>query len=338
MRPNVLSLFAVAAAMPLLAGCGGTGISDPPSPKPRVRVERIFAPTLAANERAARRDAAALVKAARLPAGAVPVAREPSGDNGYLKPAQAIEADSAHALSHGWWIVSAPVSRVVAYLNAHRPPGSSAAGTGSAGDTRTGTSAQMVSYAWPAVGVVLGERELQLTVTSLPGGRSGVMAEAQSDWIVPRSLSEVVPSGATVVRVRLQRGPAHAGSKLGPVLQALITDPSKVARAISLVDSLAVQQPIVLNCPMYGSPTGSLTVTYSAGPAGPALAQAKTTFFAIWPDGGVQGCDPISFWIHGHMRTALVGTTFAGQIERLAGLPLSKARFGGPTGSLVHPA
>jgi hypothetical protein len=37
-------------------------------------------------------------------------------------------------------------------------------------------------------------------------------------------------------------------------------------------------------------------------------------------NGGAGECDPIEFSIRGHTQKALIGASFAGRIERLAGL------------------
>lgn len=321
MRHALVGLAAVGSALLTLSGCAGEVLTvGPARSAPAVHIGAPNADPATANRAAARRDAVGLLKRLRLPAGAVRLRLEPSGDNGYLKLSGELDGDSAHATAAGWWTIEEPPSAVIAYLGGHRPAGSTASGTGSAGNSHTGTSASILTFAWLPRGNVLGERQLQVTVTVLTDGKTGIFAEAQSDWTVLRSWSERVPAGVSSVQVTLQRAPKRIGlTKLGRVSHAVIRAPRAVARAISLVDSLDVLQPVVLMCPMEAEPAGSLTVTYSAGPAGPALAQAKVLLFPGGQDGGAGECDPIGFSIRGHTEKALIGAPFAKTIEKLAG-------------------
>jgi hypothetical protein len=252
----------------------------------------------------------------RLPAGARQVQREPSGDNRFLRSGGSAESEAARGLAERWWIVPGSPTQALAYLKAHQPSGSTLNETGTAGDGHTGSSAWTAGFGWPPVAGVLGYREVNLTVTALHGGRTGVLAEAVSQWIVVRLPSEVVPAGVRGVVVTLSRVPPKAR----PILHtAAITEPRRVRRAVALVDSLAVAQPGALMCTEMILPARLLTVTFSAGPAGPVLAKAELTLYAHG-EGGADACDPIRFWIRGRVQTALVGTSFARQIEALAGI------------------
>jgi hypothetical protein len=320
MRSTLSGLAAIGTALLTLSGCAGAGKTDQPAKiAPAAHVGRA-SDAATANRAAAQRDATDLLTRLRLPPGATPVGIEPSGDHSYLKATGELLDDAARATAHAWATIDEPPSEVIAYLSAHPPAGSSQSGTGAIGNGDSHTLASEIMFAWPPVGNVLGYRELQVTVTSLDSGETGILAQAQSDWTVLRSWRERVPAGVTRVRITLQRAPRRIGlTKLGPLSHALLTTPAEVARAVSLVDSLAVVQPIVLPCPMEGEPAGALTVTYGAGPAGPALAQATVPLFPGGRDGGGGECDPIRFSIRGHAQTGLVGDSFAQEIERLAG-------------------
>jgi hypothetical protein len=319
-------MLAAALLALTLSGCAGAVLTAAPgaSSSARVPTTPLPAPRESAynvNQAAARRDAAALLKRLRLPSAAVRSRIEPAGDNRYLTVSPGLDGDSAHALAYSWWTIKESPADVLAYVRAHPPAGSTASGSGSSGDSQTGTSSSLLGFQWPSVDNVLGERQLQVTVTSLGDGETGIMAEAQSDWMVLRSWSERVPSGVTVIKVTVQRAPKRFGMKhLGPLLHAMITGRRAVARAVALVNSLAVVQPVVIACPMFGFPAGSLTVTYGAGPAGPALARATVALFPGGQAGGGGECDPIGFSIRGRVQKSLVGATFAVQIEQLAGL------------------
>ena len=320
MRHTLFGLAAVGIASLTLGGCAGAVLTGQTASDPAAQLGPAREQAATANRPAARRDVAALLGRLRLPAGAMRDGTEPSGDHGYLKRSPGLDGDSAHVTASGWWTIDARPSSVIAYANAHLPAGSTQSGTGSAGNSRTGTSASMVGFQWPAVGNVLGERQLQVTVTTLPNGETGVLAEAQSDWVVLRAWSERVPAGATVVRIQQSTG-RLGPRRVGRSLRKLITARRAVARAISVVDSLPVVQPIVLACPMLGIPAGSLTVTFSAGPAGPALARASVALYAGSDSEGAGLCDPIGFSVRGHAETALMGDSFVKQIEKLAGFP-----------------
>jgi len=145
----------------------------------------------------------------------------------------------------------------------------------------------------------------------------------------PRAASapgEQVPKGVTAIRVTLQRPPRRAGlSKLGVLSSVPITNRSKVSTAIKLADSLKVPKPgEVWNCPAIIGPEGRLTVTYSAGPAGPALATAQISLPIGWPAAaiGATPCAPIGFTISGHAMRTLIGADFVRDILALAGLSL----------------
>jgi len=261
-----------------------------------------------------------------LPAGVVPAAVEPRGDHGYLKLSGDIQGDRANALAHAWWTSSDSPSEVLAYLKSHVPAGANQSGTGSISDTRAGTMSQMVGFEWPVAGPALGDREVQVTVSALTRGRTGILAEAQSDWVVPRTPSERVPAAATAVRITLQQRSIPVSTRK-PVTASyvLLTAPRTVLRAVRLVDSLPVVQPIEIMCPLILLTGQSLTVTYSAGPAGPALARAQVSLQTP-SSGGADSCDPILFSIRGKSQTALISASFVRQIEQLAGFPRLSSR------------
>jgi hypothetical protein len=320
MRRTLVGLAGLGVLSLILGGCAGSVLTEQASnTTPAIQIGPPGQGTAASNHAAARRDAATLLTRVRLPAGVVPTGVEPRGDHGYLKLSGDIEGDSANALTHAWWTTTEPAREVLAYVKSHTPAGASQSGTGSVSDNRTGGSSEMVGFDWPAVNSVLGDRELQVTVSALTGGRTGILAEAQSDWVVPRSPSERVPAAATTVRVTLQQRSIPVSTRK-PVTAsfALITAPQTVLRAVRLVDSLPVVQPVAIMCPLILLTGQSLTVTYNAGPAGPALARAQVSLQTP-SSGGADSCDPILFSIRGLAQTPLISASFVRQIETLAG-------------------
>lgn len=136
-----------------------------------------------------------------LPVGATQVGSEPSGDKGYLRPLQVLEGDQAHAVAWVCWEVPGTPSALIAYVEAHPPAGGRQYSTGGAGNSETGSTALMVSFQWPAVGNVLGDRTVAVIVTALAGGQTGVLVETQSDWVVLRPSSERIPSTTREIRI-----------------------------------------------------------------------------------------------------------------------------------------
>src|ERR1700722_12861595 len=172
------AVVAISAAATFGGGAGGrpTPFRPPPATSPKAR----------ANRRAARRDAASLLTKLKPPAGAKTVRSEPARDNGYLKPQQLLEEDFASLTAHTWWTVPGNPQSVIDAIEANPPAGATQDGTGSGGNFKTGTSELDVDYQWPPIAGVLGPRLVRVTVTSLGRGLTGVLAESQSIWGVPR--------------------------------------------------------------------------------------------------------------------------------------------------------
>jgi hypothetical protein len=87
-----------------------------------------------------------------------------------------------------FWRVSEPLASVEAFVRAHRPRGSQKAGSGY-------ESGGTAFFAYPAQPGRTSNRWLAVTMAALPDGSTGVKADAQEIWIVPRAATEVVPGG-----------------------------------------------------------------------------------------------------------------------------------------------
>jgi hypothetical protein len=287
-----------------------------------VRVGPAGQGTLAGNRAAALHDVVSHLRSVRLPTGALRLYREPRGDSKLLGASGALESDSGPAQVHGWWILTEPAAQVLANVETHRPAGASFAGSGTGGNYKTGATAQEINYTWPDIGIRVSQRSLYVTVTRLADGKTGVLVQAWSSWTVPRPQTERVPNGVTAVRVTLQRPPKRPGArKLGTLSRVVIAQQAKVAAAIKLVDTPGLSQGFG-SCTMMLGPLGSLTVTYSAGPAGPTLAQAQIVIPVGWTVIGANFCNPIRFTARGRSEPALVSASFARDILKLAGLTL----------------
>jgi hypothetical protein len=313
----------VVAVVLIGAGSGDRARASHEHPARDPRVGPPRQGTLAGNRLAALGDVVRHLRSVRLPGGAVRVYHEPHGDSHLLPALGQPESDSGPARAHAWWIVSEPAAQVLPYVEAHRPAGASFAGSGSGGNYKTGATDLEINYSWPDIGIRVSQRSLYVTVMQLPDGKTGVLAQAWSSFTVPRPERERVPNGVTAVRVTLQRPPRRPGArKLGALSRVVITEPRKVARAIKLIDELGLSQGIG-SCTAMLDPPGSLTVTYSAGPAGPVLAQAHIVIPVGWTAIGANFCNPIEFTIRGRTEEpALVGGSFARGVLKLGGMSL----------------
>jgi hypothetical protein len=267
------------------------------------------------NIRAARDDVRSHLAAVELPPGAQPAPSEPPGDHGYLKPLGVLEADGAHVVADRWWTVAGDPAAAIAYVEAHPPAGSSQFATGSGGNSRTGSSERSVDFEWPAVGGVLGYRELALTATAVRGGVTGLLVEAQSDWIVPRPASERVPAG--VHEIDLTAGvPGRP-----PRTSLAVTGARKLARIVAVIDGLAPSQPIVFYCPLLTDPR-AITLSFRARAGGPALARVDYVVFRPWLAPGGPCSSSLVFTIRGRRQAGLLGGRLIGALQRILGTKL----------------
>jgi hypothetical protein len=299
---------AIAAAATF--GGGGDGqpgaLRPPPARSPKAR----------ANRRAARRDAASLVTKLKLPAGATRVASEPAHDHGYLKPLSLLEAEFASATAHAWWTVPGGPQMVIDAIEANPPAGATQAGTGSSGNFKTGTSALDVDYQWPAIAGVLGARLLDVTVTSIGGGLTGVLVESQSVWIVPRPASERIPAATRIVQI----SSAVPGAANGGTIT--VTRQRRVGSIVALLNRLPIVQPGVTGCPAMIDPK-TITMTFRASTSSPVLALLRFADYRPWKAAYSSECAPALLSIGGRSQPALDGGDFIRRIERILGLSIT---------------
>lgn len=249
------------------------------------------------NLAAARRDAHALIGKLVLPAGAVPVSRNPS-DNAWLNHPQMAQDTPALVDVHRFYRVTGERPDTVArWFQSHVPAGSSLDGTvGGSGDYSG------YSYAFPSETGVLEYRQLSVAIVPARGGGTAVRVDAEDIYWVPRPKSERVPTGARSIDVTVKRMNPFSTSHL------TVTDRTEVAKVVRLVNALAPAQPGVSSCP--GDDGPYVTLSFLAGD-GKALAQAVV-------DG--SGCGGVSFSLGGRQRAGLSGGwTLDEQLERLLG-------------------
>jgi hypothetical protein len=268
------------------------------------------APTSASNKAAARVDAAAHLAAVALPPGVASSATEPAGDRGQLEAGSVFNAETAHA----WWTVSGSVGSVYAYVRAHVP-----AGATYTGGTLSGTTYQAADFNWPAINGVLGQRELDVSIAALPKGRVGILAQADSVWIVPRPPGERVPEAARVLSV--------TSAKLGgatTLAQNVVRRPA-VTKLAALLNAMPVVQPGAYSCPaLVLKGARKITLVFRARSAGPQLAKAVYIAYGgeLAKDSGP--CNAIDFWVGTRRERPLIGGRFLSRAQRILGFSLTR--------------
>jgi hypothetical protein len=303
-RTRLRTVLALGATLGIVAGVAFAGTVG-------------AAPTLAGNRHAAQIDAVRLLGRLRLPPGASGSATDPPASGDWLKPAPGLTATTARIDVHAWWRVPGTPAAVLAYIRAHPPAGSRLFATGSSGSVGSpgspapgaSDSAQSLDFSWPPPGGVLLFRELAVTVTALPGGQTGVLGQAESDWIVPRPVSERIPAATRDVDITS----ALSGR---PTISVRVTRPATVRRIVAIFDALPTAQPVFYACPLLLN-VGARVITFRfrAGPQGRQLAQATYTAYPHLATSGP--CNAIQFTISGRRQTALLGGAFMRRIQRL---------------------
>ena len=252
--------------------------------------------TTATNERLAKRDAAKLLRLARVPGGSRRVSRAPAPELGY---ASSSPGTPSLAHLHRIWRVREPASAVFAFERAHRPHGSKLTATGTADWGRN--SSQQLTFSFPAIAHRVSTRELVVDIVPLTNGWTGIRIDAQDAWVVTRPVGEVVPAGVRMIDIR-------KGSRL----VHRVTAPRKVATIIRRFDALPLS-------PMGNYPCKILIagpperILFRGGPEMQVLARASG-----FPFGALSGgCNPIAFSAGGHSFPPLLGGRFLIRVEKL---------------------
>jgi hypothetical protein len=270
----------------------------------------------AAHQRAARHDAVSLLTRLLLPAGAIRVADEPRADSGLLRPPRGLLGSTAQVIRHAWFTVPGTPAEVLAYIEGHPPRGGRVDSTGAINLGATGASAQSVTYAFANLRGRIDARELQVTVTGLSAGRTGVLAESDSVWFVPRPTGERVPAG--VRRVEVTAGvPGRAPSRA-----VIVVNPATIRRIVRLVDQLAPAQPFAINCPAETDPR-QIKVRF-LGAAAVTLASLDIVAFRPWTAVDNGGCGAsLTFTVRGHRQAPLVAGAIVRDLQRILGISLA---------------
>lgn len=309
--------------LPILLGlCGFLALASARNQPPTAvgsggRPNTSVSPGERANKLAAGHDAQALLAKLTLPSGARRTRGAPPGTGSKLAdPGIAIPSPDV-VDRHAFWIVPAPVPKVLAFVQAHQPAASQLESSGSGGQGGITTS-WFLRFTWPPVPSVLYARSLSMTLVALPDGSTAIRADAGDMWDIPRPTSERIPSGASVLEVSMARPGAR------PSLSLTVTDRIKVTKIARAIDRLPTVQPLAIACPDIQFDAPTVTFTFRASSRGPALAQASEPTSASGP---LAPCEPMRFTLAGRALTPLLGgATVVEQAQVLLGVTLRQAR------------
>lgn len=244
--------------------------------------------TTASNRTLARTLAGQLLSKVALPPGATQVrtSAEDPGTGTWLDGPASVPAAPLSARRHLFYRVPGDPQSVIAWIQAHRPPGLKFAGRGGGG--RYGVTQYWdVEFAAPPVAGRISQAGVGVGATAARGGGTALRVDDFAVWLIPRPASEVIPAGVRSVLVSVD----HYGG--GAFKQTLVTVPRTVARLVSFVDSRPLGQPGAHSCPALGAFTRVLDLRF-LGPGGAgAVALARTV---------EDGCGDLSFSIRGHRQ------------------------------------
>ncbi len=166
---------------------------------------------------------------------------------------------------------------------------------------------------------MLGQRELSVSIAALPQGRIGILAEADSVWILPRPPGERVPETARVLSV--------TSAKLGgpTTLARNVAARPAVTKLAALLDAMPVVQPGAYSCPdLLLKGARKITLVFRAHAAGPQLAKAVYIAYGGELANDSGPCNPIDFWVGTHREHPLIGGRFLSRAQRILGFSLTR--------------
>jgi hypothetical protein len=217
-----------------LAGAPASATAAAPAAVPAANAPAHPAARARADKALAETEARATLGELQLPPGASSSAGEPAGDGGYLAPPMH-EEQLGLVSAHAWWVVPTTPLQVLEYIHAHPPAESGPFFL----PTPLGSN-DFDTIRWPPGAGEIAERELLLSVAQLPGGTTGVLADARVLWVRPRV---PIPPGARVLRVTYSGRLAEK--------HYTITAQRRIARARRLINALPVERPSfrIRSCP-----------------------------------------------------------------------------------------
>jgi hypothetical protein len=248
----------------------------------------------APNRVAAEMDARNLLARLVLPPGSSSSATQPQGSSPHLSQPFQVPGTRKLIDQPAWWSVPGSPQAVLEAIKQQPPEGSHLLGESSDVQLGVGEVSHSIQFSWPSVTGVLSSRSLLLTAVAELGERTGLRADAQDVWVVPRPASERIPPGARVLEVDYSKGGK-------PPREFTILNRRAVRRIAALIDGLPIVQPTgPHSCPAMQANPRTVTLIFRAAPAGAVLAKATQ----VEPPGA---CAAMSLEIHGRGRPELTG-------------------------------
>ena len=245
----------------------------------------------------------------------MPVAAEPAGDGGALGGSASSSAGMKIVDRHRWWTVPEPASTVYWFVRKHAPFRAKLSTWSGAPGSAGAPAASFVAYAFPPGVGYLPMRELAVAVVALPGGDTGVRADAEVQWIIPRPQGERIPSDARVLEVTVAR------PGVAPFVTQTVTELGRVRRIAAMINSLQTVQPEAINCPSFPADAAVVTFAFRAALGGPVLAHASEPAYAVEP---TTPCDPMTIVVDGRRWTPLLGgAAVVHAAQRMLGIKLA---------------
>ncbi|HEX4831761.1 MAG TPA: hypothetical protein VH478_11785 [Trebonia sp.] len=252
-----------------------------------------------------------------VPPGATRLAGEPAGDQHELQNVAGL-LSGAMVRDTSWWVEPSPAVGVLDWEKAHVPAQLKPSFGGFSGrgpsTTRPGPGAT-ATQAFDArlgsqVSATLVKEYLVVSVTGLPGGRTGIRVDSDVSYQPTRPATEVVPPAVTRVTITLITRVSEAAHPRPPA-PVTITDPAVVQHLIALVNHLPLSTALK-DAPCPSGPPDAIDLVFRAKAGGPALAEAR----------GPGACTAIGFRVNGNDQPDLSGVgPFAAPVIAIARLP-----------------
>jgi hypothetical protein len=260
------------------------------------------------------RAAESLLGHVALPAGATRLAKEPMAARGQLSYAGPQGTLGPNRVDlHQWWRIPGTWRSVLVFVQAHAPSGSRTSLTPSQ-ETYGGETE--VFFTWPPSVGYIHTRQLIVAVAETAGHTTYVRLDALTDWLLPRTISELIPPGVHEVTVRRGRG------RQAPSLSIVVTAAPKVQRIVAAVDRLPILQPGEAGLCRGEGQREVVTLVFRESGRGGVLAVASESANATGP---TTVCDPMFFSIRGKQQTPLLeGPKVVAETERLLSVKLSR--------------
>ena len=239
----------------------------------------------------------------RLPPGAQRLAHEPHGDGGLLRSPATVSGSEELVDQHRFWRVRGSIASVEAFVKTHQRFARQTASSTAGGPGVPANHSVTFNYFAFARNSSVSSRQIEVTFVALPGGWTGIRADAQVVWIYPRTQAQFPPVRTQIIDVR-------AGS-----ISRRITDYRTIDRIIYRFSRLEVVQPgNIFHCPAILRPRRpTVTIEFRAvNPVRVARAVASGTSFST-------PCSPIHF-SRGGRETSLVGEDFIQWLQGVLGV------------------